>query len=244
MFTSLKICRFGLLVRERIHRASVGNQGFTLLEVMVAMGILALVAGSVYGVLRATIQMTAGMEDARIRQQQVDGLLELCRKTFRMMPAQAIWEGRLRRQDGKVYPEIILRKAPEMLAWDQVTDFDAVSVLGVRPQVGGLVSISLLRISPAGNPVADPVSAAQAADWVALVTDLSKVEWRYYDPRSDLWLDELPAGGLRPAAVELKVWFPEKAEPLVVVFWVVPMANEVAVTIEKADKEKEKEPVP
>lgn len=209
------------------------RSGFSLVEVVFALLILALLTGSIYGVIKGVIQMTAGLEDARLRQQQVEGMIELCRRTFRMMPATAVWEGRLRRQDGKVLPEIIIRKAPELFAWDKVTDFEAVSVLGLRPQIGGLYSLSLLRVNQPEDVVKDPVEGSRPGDWLALVTDLSKVEWRYYDPRSDLWLDELPAGGLRPSAVELKLWLPGEEEPLVAVFWVVPMAAQVTVPVER-----------
>jgi len=211
------------------------RKAFSLLEVMIAIAILAMLAGSIYGVLKGVIQMTAGMEEARSRQQQIEGILELCRRTFRMMPANAIWEGRLRRQDGKVLPEIIIRDAPELLAWQKVEDFDAISVLGMRPQIGGLYSLSLLRVTQASELSQNPITTAKSSDWLTLVTDLSKIEWRYYDPRSGLWLDELPAGGLRPSAVELKLWLPEEEEPLVAVFWVVPMATQVTVPIEREE---------
>jgi prepilin-type N-terminal cleavage/methylation domain-containing protein len=211
------------------------RRAFTLLEVMMGLAILAILTGSIYGVLRGTLEMAAGMDEARLRQQQIDGLFELCRKTFRMMPTHAVWEGRLRKQDGKVYPEMIIRKAPEILAWDKVTDFETVSVLGLRPQIGGLNSLSLLRVSQQGDRLIDPVTSAKPGDWMPLVTDLSKLEWRYFDPRSNLWLDELPAGALRPSAVELKLWFPGEVEPLIAVFWVVPMMNQVTVPLEKVE---------
>jgi len=204
------------------------QRGFTLIEVTTAMAILTLVAGSVYGVLRGTIEVAAGLEQARREQQQMDGLFELCRRTFRSFPADAILEGRFKQQGGKAFPEVLIRRAPELLAWDQVTDFEAVSILALRPQVGGLYSLSLLRVTQPKDQLEDPTARSKDGDWLKLVTDLAKLEWRYFDPRSNLWLDELPIGGIRPTAVELKIWSGAEKNPTTAVFWVVPLVPQVA----------------
>ncbi|NJK93389.1 MAG: prepilin-type N-terminal cleavage/methylation domain-containing protein [Blastochloris sp.] len=217
--------------RHRIRRAP-GHAGFSLFEVTLALFILALLAGSIYGVIRGTVQMAASMDEARARQQQLDGLMELCRKSFRMLPAKASLEGRIRQVDGKILPEVLIRQAPELLAWDQVRDFETMNVIGLRPQLGGLFSLSLLRVSEAEILGKDPVSAAQPDAWLPLISDLSKVEWRFYDPRAGAWLDTLPRGSARPTAVELKLWLPEEENPVTAVFWVVPLLNQVTVPLE------------
>jgi prepilin-type N-terminal cleavage/methylation domain-containing protein len=206
-----------------------GRAGFTLFEVMASLTILTFLMVTVFGIIQGTLQLAAGIEESRRRDQQLDGFIELCRRSFRIMPAQAVWEGRLRRQEEKAYAEIIIRRAPEIFAWDKLEDFDAVSVLGVRPQVGGLFSLGLLRSSQPDGLQVDPVLNSKPEDWLILVSDLARVEWRYYDPRTRLWLDELPAGGLRPSAVELKYWLPGEENPEVAVFWVVPMVAQVTV---------------
>lgn len=202
------------------------SQGFTLIEVTLAMAVLVLVAGSVYGVLRGTIEVAAALEDSRQEQQQIDGLFDLCRTTFRSLPVEAIVEGKFRRQGGKTFSELLIRRAPELLAWDRVTDFKAVSILALRPQIGGLYSLSLLRVTEPQDPQADPSARSKDADWLKLVTDVSKVEWLYYNANSNLWLEELPPGGLRPNAIKLKLWLAGNKEPLTAVFSVVSIVKE------------------
>jgi hypothetical protein len=209
--------------------ARTNRYGFSLLEVTVALAVLMLVAGSIYGVLRGTLGLTAALEEERTRQEQIDGLIELCRKTFRMLPAEASLEGRVRREDGKLLPELIIRNAPETLAWDRVTDMEAISALGLRPQLGGLFSLGLLRTTKPEDINVEPVKLAKDGDWLTLVSDLEKAQWRYFDSRSGLWLDDLPAGSLRPNAIELSLWFPGEQEPLRAVFWVVPIARQITV---------------
>ena len=123
------------------------RSGFSLLELTIALAILSLIAGSVYAVLRGTIEEADLLRQEQSRQQEIDGFVELCRRTFRMLPAQATLEGRVRQQEGKYLAELIIRNAPESLAWGKVDDLDAISVLGMRPQIGGLFSLGLLRVS-------------------------------------------------------------------------------------------------
>jgi prepilin-type N-terminal cleavage/methylation domain-containing protein len=211
---------------NREHRRAAG---FTLLEVTVALAVLLLVAGCIYGVLRGTLELTAGLSEQRTRQEQLDGVVELCRRTLRMLPAEALLEGRTRRVDGQLLPELIIRNAPELLAWERVTDWAAVSALGLRPQLGGLFSLALLRTTQPEDIAQDPVAAADAGEWLTLVPNLKKITWRYFDSRSGLWLDDFPVGNLRPDAVELTLWLAEEEEPLRMVFWVVPMARNITV---------------
>lgn len=213
-----------------VRRSAVGRGGFTLLEVTVGLAILLLVAGCIYGVLRGTLEVTAGLEERRTRQEQVDGVVELCRRSFRMLPAEATLEGRVRRVDGRLLPELIVRDAPETLAWERVTDWEAISVLGLRPQAGGLFSLSLLRTTPPRDFREDPVALAADGEWLVLVPDVRQAGWRYFDARSNLWLEDLPKGRLRPEAIELTLWLAEEEEALRVVFWVVPMVRQITVT--------------
>ncbi len=204
-------------------------RGFTLLEVTVAMAILVIIAGSIFAVLRGTISEVSVLSEEQSRQQEIDGFIELCRKTFRMLPAEASLEGRVRQDSGAVLPEILIRKAPESLAWGKVEDYDTISVIGLRPQIGGHFSLGLLRVSDPKNPLVDPVIASKAEDWLTLIPDVSKIEWRYYDARSAMWMDILPAGSGRPAAIEMKLLLPGDDDPLVVVFWVVPIVPQAVV---------------
>ena len=204
--------------------------GFTLLEVAVAMSILVLIAGTIFLVLRGTIEEASVLQQEQSRQQQVDGFIELCRRTFRMLPSQATIEGRVRQDSGKNLTEIIIRKAPESLAWGKVEDYNAISVIGLRPQIGGLFSLGLLRVTDPKDPGVDPVTESKPEDWLTLIADVVRADWRYYNAKSDLWLDEQPAGSGRPGAIEMSLTLAGEEEPLVIVFWVVPVVQQQVVS--------------
>jgi len=203
------------------------NRGFTLFEVCLALFILVLITGSVYAVLRGTIDTATGLRENMKRRQQIEQFIRLCSRTFHMLPGTAQMESRIQSEQGKALPEVIFRKAPQLLSWGDVDDLDKVSVLGLRPQTGGRYSICLLRSSPGDDPLADPTARAQPEDWLPLVADVTKLTWRFYDSNSDNWLDILSPGQPRPRAVELNMELADEPEPIRVVFDVVPLANRV-----------------
>ena len=207
-----------------------GSRAFTLLEVLTALLILALVAGAIGGVVRGTLGGAAALEESQSRQQQIDGLIELCRKSFLNLPAEAVLEGRIRQQDGKALPELIFRQAPQLLAWDRVRSLDVVSVLGLRPQVGGLFSLGLLRAREPGVG-RDVAAASRVQDWLLLVPNLRGVTWRFYNAAAAQWTDLQPANAPRPAAVELRLSLAEEADPVRVVFWIPPLQPAVPLAL-------------
>jgi prepilin-type N-terminal cleavage/methylation domain-containing protein len=77
------------------------SRGFTLLEVMMAIAILSILTGVLFSMVRVTMETVADFSQLQTRQQQVSGLLELCRSTFRSLPNSAILEGRIREEEGK-----------------------------------------------------------------------------------------------------------------------------------------------
>ena len=211
-------------ISPRQFSARPSHSGFTLIEVTVSLLILALIAGGIFAALQGTISEAASIRDAQTRQQQIDGLLELCRTTFRTLPGNASVESRVREEKGKTVPELIFRNAPFVLAWDSAQRLDAVTVLGLRPQIGGLSTLSILRVSDPGL-ARDPVDGVSDAAWMPLVPDLSKVSWRFYDASSGRWLDLLPRGTARPTAVELQLTPSGATEPVRMVFWIPPVVT-------------------
>lgn len=204
------------------------KKGFSLIEVVIALTILVLLSGSVYAVLKGSIDTAATIRESQSRQQQIDGFLDLCRTVFHQLPAQAVLEGRIRESGSKAFPEIIFRNSPELFSWGNVTDLGAVTVLSLVPQIGGRFSLALLRSNPGRDVLADPVDKATSEDWVILVPDVTSVIWRYFDANSNNWLPLLPRGSRRPGAVELTLQLADVKEPIRMVFDILPLAAPVS----------------
>lgn len=206
-----------------------GKAGFTLLEVALALLILILIAGALFGVVQGTLTLAAGLEEAKRRDEEINGIYELCRRTFRTLPAEAKLVARVRETEGAKLPELIIHDAPELLVWKQIEDWDVVSALGLRPQTGGRFSLCLLRKSQGGDAQEDVVARALPGDWLVLMRDVVSLQWRFYNPELGTWMETVDRGSPRPAAAELTLELAGSEEPLRMVFWLVPVMAQAAV---------------
>jgi hypothetical protein len=215
-----------------------GKAGFTLLEVALALLILILIAGALFGVVQGTLTLAAGLEEAKRRDEEINGIYELCRRTFRTLPAEAKLVARVRETEGAKLPELIVYDAPELLVWKQIEDWDVVSALGLRPQTGGNFSLCLLRKSQGGDSQDDVVAQALPGDWLVLMRDVASLQWRFYNQELGTWVETLDRGGPRPAAAELTLGLAGSEEPLRMVFWLVPVVVQAAVPTGESDRNR------
>jgi prepilin-type N-terminal cleavage/methylation domain-containing protein len=183
-------------MRDRARRG-----GFTLIEVILSIAILALLAGGVFGTVRATMAATAALRDAQQQRQGVYGLIELCQQTFSSLPGEAILVKAVRRDNSA--PELTLRQAPRAFAIGERAFFYGETALTARQQNnGGLAlgveyrSINRWTQKVEGDP-----------QWLPLLKDVQSVAWAFYDPGSGIWLDHWENVSRRPQGVRLTLSF-------------------------------------
>ena len=63
-------------------------KAFTLIEVVVSMGILALLAASVYAIVRSAINASQAAMDQQLQLRRVDAFLRVTRDAFLNLPAE------------------------------------------------------------------------------------------------------------------------------------------------------------
>jgi len=218
MFTSHRLPAGVCSGAEKLRR----QRAFTLLEVTLAMAILVLLAGAVYAMVDASIRGTSELETRQNRLQQVSGFLNLCRKTFRSLPATALFETRIIRQGEAYVPELIFRNCPGLFQWGNAGNTSISTILGARPRVGGLLDLSILQDSEV--EISSYMTGGTAKrPWLALMPDVRNVEWRFYDTRTQVWSKEWKEPNFRPAFAELTLTTEEGAGKYV--FWIPPIQS-------------------
>src|SRR5690606_30641101 len=63
--------------------------GFTLMEVVVALAILAMITGSLFAILQGSVRGASQIEQVQRENDSINRFLDLCRKTFTTMPSSA-----------------------------------------------------------------------------------------------------------------------------------------------------------
>jgi hypothetical protein len=197
------------------------TRAFTLFEVMLALGILVLLTGSIFAILQASLAAVEEIQKQQQRGRTYFGLTELCRKTFRTLPASATVEGGVYEEDGKYYSRVIIRQSPKAFAWGEDTRYLGESILSARPQLGGLYSFGLLRQTEAD---AQQFALKETPRWLLLARDIREVRWRFYDPRTTQWQEEWKDPSLHPGLVELSLTLAGETQPIRSVFWLPPLA--------------------
>lgn len=113
-------------------RRSAGGGGFSLIEVVAAITILTLMAGTIFSIVTGSTQAAAEIEQMHAEDGRVEAFLGHCRGMFETMPGGATLELKLLEESPPVQ-ELVVRGAPAALHFgeDPVAEV-AELTLGVR----------------------------------------------------------------------------------------------------------------
>jgi len=200
--------------------------GFTLLELILALGIFAIIAVGIFGVLDASMRTTQELYDAQRVTRQIGAFAELCRTTFSTLPATASF--RVPPSEEAEGQEVVFSDAPSIFAWGGNPLNYGTTTLAVRPQEDGHFNLSISRSDFAppkeegvfsepsdSDPSLEPDD--QGRYWLMLVADLEWARWRFFDPRLKEWVESW-VQDTRPPLVELSLLLPGDTVPFRAVF--------------------------
>ncbi|HEX8371356.1 MAG TPA: prepilin-type N-terminal cleavage/methylation domain-containing protein [Chthoniobacterales bacterium] len=194
------------------------NSGFTLLEVILGVMILGLLAGVLFTLVETTLAAATQLSTKQGQTQELNGLVEICRETFATLDGRAQFTAAVKPSTGGGYAqELRVENGPLAFAWQGSGAETGVTMVAPRPQANGLLAFCLLHereIDPKEQEKAPPPKPK----WFVLVRDLKKLEWRFFDPRSNAWRKEWEEATVRPSLVELIIQSPASPEELRLVF--------------------------
>lgn len=159
--------------------------GFSLLEVMMVMFILTILLGAVFGVVRATIQLSSEMSDAQLSESRVHGFAQFCERTLRNLPAGAVVRHRVKQEGNHYLSQLTFKGAPGAFS-TQGTAGHEVIVLESEQQVDGYLSV-VLRSMTATQALAWEKGDKRAGRRLKLLEDVAHFEWRFYRVQSGEW---------------------------------------------------------
>ena len=213
---------------------------FTLFEMVVVIAIFVLLAGGIYATVNAAVRATATLSEENLQIQRLYAFVSLLRRTFHNLPANAVFSGGVRSQDGDGFAEIVLRDAPGVFAWGLGGPSSGTALLSARPRLGGGREISLMLL-PGSLGEMERREALQDGKWLRLLPDLREVQWRFYDEAQQDYVDEWPEGA-RPPLIELNLTLLGEEVPRKFVFWLPPV-KEVDLVAEQPPAAPQEEPV-
>jgi len=220
------------------HRPAGLGFGFTLLEVILALALLSLLSGMVFGIVR--VAMRTAMETRQVQEEndQLNQFIRLCRHTFQNLPATAILNLTVTQSGTPVQQELLFSGVPECFPFGSNPISYEDSILGLRPDIeasqndeSGLVTYFIglsredlldteennhagaIRASASGLAAPD----AEGRYWMPLLPGVLQLTWRFYDETEDIWHEEWDSATL-PPLVEMVLLMQDRTYPIRMVF--------------------------
>ncbi len=193
--------------------------GFTLLEVVLSMGILALLAGSIYAISNSAITASRTTMEQQLTLRRVDAFLRVTRDALLNLPAQATISLEVARGiGGDPEPRLTLRNVQGLFGVPSLGGSSL--VLAAKPRADGSRMITMLRIPPKAS--GRKLEASLAAPGTLLLPGVRKPRWSFLS--DDTWKEEWPEGSPRPTLVRLQFEISGIPDPVEAIFFVPPVS--------------------
>lgn len=169
-------------VLQRRTRAS----GFTLLEVIVALGLITLVIGGVYGVAEGSIKLSASMNKARVVEVRVSNFASQWRDYLENVPPTIRLSCGLERGARGAAGNLLIEGGQAPFVWTPALKLaDAVEFAVVRSEGKKALSLVVRHLKRLEKPTAMDSYATLAE--LPILEGLKEFKTQFYEPVEERW---------------------------------------------------------
>ncbi|MBK1827389.1 type II secretion system protein [Haloferula rosea] len=213
------------------HRA--GNRGFTLLELVLAIGLLALLVGMIFSVATQNIALGNAVVARQNEESLEAAFIDLLGDQFSAMPGNARMELTSEDTGAQYLSDLTIQNVPLSFTWGGAERIaKAVQISTVRRR-DGLLDIVMRyyenEVLEETQEVGDSPSVLDDEPFaeVILLEDVQAFEWQVLDGRTMEWQYDWDLVGRLPLQMELVyAMAPEDIEtPVRQIFWITPKQN-------------------
>ncbi|MDQ2919235.1 MAG: prepilin-type N-terminal cleavage/methylation domain-containing protein [Verrucomicrobiota bacterium] len=194
-----------------IGRAKNRRRGaFTLLEIMLAVGILAMMALAIYRFVQTNLVALRISSEASAVNAQYSGFVNLITSEWQRLPAgKAAMLGEALKLSDRSRDEIswTTTAGPGLLTRYASGEYLVTLKLRPVPQGKDRMEIGVARQSKSDTGAEGDVS------WVTLLPDVESLQIHYFDPRLNTWLDKWTDTITLPRLVKLTIGRPNESLP-------------------------------
>ncbi len=214
------------------------SEAFTLLEVIIALTILAMFSGTLFAIIRGSVKAATEIRHVESENDQVNHFIRLCRQTFQNLPSTANLTLKVTQAGTPAMQELTISGANEMFSFGPNPISYKDTTVGLRPVTEGsttsedgtpinTVSITREDIIPTdGNQNNALISSSaqgilapddQGRVWMPLLPDVASLTWRGYKSDDDTWQEEWSDTTL-PELIEMNLQLVGRTNPIRVVY--------------------------
>ena len=201
------------------------KRGFTLLELVIAIGLLAILVGMVFGTARTSLALGNTIVETQNEEMLHQAFFELLSRRFSSLPGNTRFDLKVQDSGSHYISDLTLQNVPLSFTWGGQPRIAKAVQLSTVKRRSGYLDIVLRYYA---NEVLEDSAAAfktSAGDnkpiaEIVLLTDVAFFEWRVLDGKSMEWQYDWELQGRLPLQIELTLAIGAKGEEIRQIFWV------------------------
>lgn len=209
------------------HHHNTRPRGFTLLELVIAMLLLGIIIGMVFGTARTALALGNRIVETQNEEMLNQAFFELLGQRFASLPGNTRFDLQSNDSGSHYLSDLTLQNVPLSFTWGGDERIAKAVQLSTVKKRSGYLDIVLRYYE--NEILEDSASTFKsvAADnkpfaEIVLLTDVAYFEWRVLDGRSMEWDYKWDLQGRLPLQVELTMAIGAKGEEVRQVFWIAP----------------------
>lgn len=204
---------------------AVRRDGFTLLELVLAMLVMALLVGMIFGSASANLELSNTVVRKQNAESEKNAFFELLHRRLSSLPGNARMELTWEDSGARYLSNLTLQNVPLAFTWGGSEKVAKAVRLSTVERRDGYLDIVLRYyeteiLADTDNPEADPDAEPFAE--VVLLEDVRLFEWRALDGRTMEWQEDWNLVGRLPLQLELVVGFGNDGAEIRQIFWITP----------------------
>jgi prepilin-type N-terminal cleavage/methylation domain-containing protein len=186
------------------------HRGFTLLEIIIAVAILATMAMSIYRFVQSNLSAISASSNVIAADASYDGLLEVLTEQWQSLPpGRGALLGDSFKLNDRSRDEIrwICGSGPGLMTRYASGEY-AVSLRLQPEKDSSRYDLGLVR-----KPVNETALGDRQESWIPLIEDVTSLQVRYFDPRLNTWVERWTDSTTLPRLVKLTIGRPDSSVP-------------------------------
>lgn len=211
--------------------ATTRTRGFTMLELVIAIGLLSILIGMVFGIARTSLALGNKVIETQSEEMHTQAFFELLTQRFAALPGNTRFDLQYEESGGQYLSDLTLQNVPLSFTWGGgARTAMAVQISTVRRRSGYLGIV--LRYYE-NEILPDSTNTAQFSTTqdnepfaeISLIEDVAYFEWRVLDGRTMEWQENWDLQGRLPLQLELLMAIGKDGPEIRQIFWVPPRQN-------------------
>ncbi len=205
--------------------------GFTLIEVMSALLLMAVIIGMVLAIARSSLHLSQAIVDSQAEEMKQQAFFDLLSRRFSSLPGNAVFNLKVEDTGSRYLSTLTIQNAPMNFSWGGQDRVAKAVTLSTVPRLNGYVDVVLgfyeNEVLEGTTDAFDKKSTVDEGPFaeIVLMEEVAYFEWQVYNPATQEWQYEWDENGRLPLQLELVMAIGAKGQEMKQMFWLPPKQN-------------------